>query len=63
MGSLFYEDFLDTSISLTEVEDSIYGLSDTLYFQCSSAAIAEKKLKMWSRRKRKKGWRLLYDKD
>lgn len=46
-----------------EVEDSIYGLSDTLYFQCSTTAIAEKKLKMWSRRKRKKGWRTLYDKD
>ena len=49
--------------SWADVEDKIYGLSDILYFQCSTMKTAEEKLGIWSRRKRKKIWRRLYDND
>ena len=49
--------------NFADVEESIHGLSDSLYCQCSSIEVAEGKIKTWCRRKRKKGWRRLYDKD
>ena len=49
--------------NFADVEESIHGLSDSLYYQCSSIEVAEGKIKTWCRRKRKKGWRRLYDKD
>ena len=54
---------IDLFDNFADVEESIHGLSDSLYYQCSSIEVAEGKIKTWCRRKRKKGWRRLYDKD
>ena len=44
--------------NFADVEELIHGLTDSLYYQCSSIDVAEEN-KKHGRRKRKKGWRRL----